>query len=288
VTDIPETRFADSGDVSIAYQAFGAGPLDLVFVPGFVSHIELSWSLPGRGDFLRSLAEFARVIQLDKRGTGRSDRVRHLPTLETRVEDLKAVLDAAGSERAALFGIDAGGSTSILFATTYPERTAALILFGTSARYVRSDDHPFGPTSEEFVAQLARDTRRWGTLEHGLEVMKLYAPSLSAGDDDMARDWSSYFRESASPETFRSFQQINMDIDVCDLLPSVDVPTLVAHRSGDRVVELGAAEFLAERIPNARFVELPGEDHTPFTGEVEPLLAATREFLGEVAPPIRT
>jgi pimeloyl-ACP methyl ester carboxylesterase len=219
------------------------------------------------------------VIQLDKRGTGRSDRVRHLPTLEMRVEDLKAVLDAAGSERAALFGIDAGGSTSILFATTYPKRTAALILFGTSARYVRSDDHPFGPTSEEFAAQLARETRRWGTLEHGLEVVTLYAPSLSAGDDDMARDWSSYFRESASPETFRSFQQINMDIDVCDLLPSVDVPTLVAHRSGDRVVELGAAQFLAERIPNARFVELPGEDHTPFTGEVEPLVAATREFL---------
>lgn len=287
MSDIPETQYARSGDVSIAYQAFGAGPLDLVFVPGFVSHIELSWSLPGRGDFLRSLAEFARVIQLDKRGTGCSDRVRDLPTLETRVEDLKAVLDAAGSERAVLFGVDAGGSTSILFAATYPERTAALILFGTSARYVRSDDHPFGPTSEEFVDQLNRDTRRWGTLEHGLEVMTLYAPSLSAGDDDMARDWSSYFRESASPETFRNFQRINMEIDVCGLLPDLDLPTLVAHRAGDRVVELGAAKFLAERIPDARFVELPGEDHTPFTGEVEPLLDATRGFLAELAP-VRT
>jgi pimeloyl-ACP methyl ester carboxylesterase len=284
VTDIPETRYARSGDVSIAYQAFGAGPLDLVFVPGFVSHIELSWNLPGRGDFLRSLAEFARVIQLDKRGTGCSDRVRDLPTLETRVEDLKAVLDAAGSDRAVLFGVDAGGSTSILFAATYPERTAALILFGTSARYVRSDRHPFGPTTEEFLDQLARDTNRWGTLEHGLDVMTLYAPSLSSDDDDdMARDWSSYFRESASPETFRNFQRINMEIDVCDLLPALDVPTLVVHRAGDRVVELGAAKFLAERIPAARFVELPGEDHTPFTGEVEPLLTATRGFLAEVA-----
>ena len=279
VLDIPETRYARSGDVSIAYQAFGHGLIDLVFVPGFVSHIELSWELPGRGDFLRSLAVFARVIQLDKRGTGCSYRVRDLPTLETRVEDLKAVLDAAGSERAVLFGVDAGGSTSILFAATYPERTAALILFGTSARYVRSDDHPFGPTSEEFLDQLARDTKRWGTLDHGLEVMTLYAPSLSTGGDDMARDWSSYFRESASPETFESFQRINMEIDVCDLLPNLDMPTLVAHRTGDRVVEIGAARFLAERIPNARLIELPGEDHTPFTAEVEPLLAATREFL---------
>jgi pimeloyl-ACP methyl ester carboxylesterase len=284
MTDIPETRYVLSGDVSIAYQAFGDGPLDLVFVPGFVSHIELSWSLPGRGDFLRSLAESARVIQLDKRGTGCSDRVRDLPTLETRAEDLKAVLDAAGSERAVLFGVDAGGSTGILFATTYPERTRALILFGTAARYLRSDDHPFGPTKGEFLDQLARDTKRWGTLEHGLEVMTLYAPSLSGGDDDMARDWSSYFRESASRETFRNFQRINMEIDVCDLLPALDVPTLVAHRADDRVVELGAAKFLAERIPAARFVELPGEDHTPFTGEVEPLLSATREFLAELTP----
>jgi len=279
VVSVPETRYARSGEVNIAYQVVGDGPVDLVFVPGFISHVKLGWGLPGRADFLRALAGFSRLIQLDKRGTGCSDRVRDLPTLETRVGDLKAVLDAAGSERTVLFGVDAGGSTSVLFAAEHPERTAALVLYGTSARYVRSDDHPFGPTRDEFLEQLARDTRRWGSLEHGVEVMNLYAPSLAAGGDDMARDWASYFRESASPETFEDFQRINMEIDVCRLLPKLSVPTLVLHRAGDRVVDIGAARFLAEKIPGAQFVELPGEDHTPFTGEVDPLVDATREFL---------
>jgi pimeloyl-ACP methyl ester carboxylesterase len=281
----PETRFAKSGDVNIAYQTIGEGEVDLVFVPGFVSHIELGWALPGRGDFLRRLSEFARVIQLDKRGTGMSDRVRDLPTLETRVEDLKAVLDEVGCERAALFGVDAGGSTGVLFATEYPEQTQALVLYGTSARYVRSDEHPFGPTKEEFVRQLESDTRRWGSLEHGVDVMSVYAPSLAAGGDEVARDWASYFRESASPETFADFQRINMEIDVCELLPQVQAPTLVLHRAGDRVVDIRAGRFLAEKIPGARFVELPGDDHTPFTGDVEPLISATREFLA--ALPVR-
>jgi pimeloyl-ACP methyl ester carboxylesterase len=282
---VPDTQFARSGEVNIAYQAVGDGPCDLVFVPGFVSHVELGWGLPGRADFLRALADFSRLIVLDKRGTGLSDRVRDLPTLETRVEDMKAVMDAAGSERAALFGVDAGGSTAVLFATKYPERTLALVLYGTSARYTRSDEHPYGPTREEFLKQLARDTRRWGTLDHGVDVMHEYAPSLAQGGDDVARDWASYFRESASPETFEDFQRINMAIDVCELLPNVNVPTLVLHRAGDRVVDIGAGKFLAEKIPGARFVELPGDDHTPFTGEVEPLVEATRDFLAEVASP---
>jgi pimeloyl-ACP methyl ester carboxylesterase len=277
--NIPETRFAKSGDVNIAYQVIGDGPFDLVFVPGFVSHIELGWGLTGRADFLRALGSFARVIQLDKRGTGMSDRVRDLPTLETRVEDLRAVMDAVGSERAALLGVDAGGPTSVLFAATYPERTAALVLYGTYARPTRSEEHPFGPTEEEFCEGLKSDARRWGSLEHGVDVMTLYSPSLTAGGDDVARDWAAYFRESSSPETFADFQRINIQIDVCDLLDRIEAPTLVAHRTGDRVVEIGAGRFLADRIPGARFVELPGEDHTPFTGDTEPLVAATREFL---------
>lgn len=279
---VPETRFARSGEVNIAYQAIGDAALDLVFVPGFVSHVELGWALPGRGDFLRRLGEFARVILLDKRGTGMSDRVRDLPTLETRVEDLRAVLDDVGCERAVLFGVDAGGSTSVLFATEYPDRTAALVLYATSARYIRSDEHPFGPTKDQFLAQLETDTRRWGSLEHGVDVMRVYAPSLAAGGDDVARDWASYFRESASPETFADFQRINMEIDVCELLPQVQAPTLVLHRTGDRVVDIRAGRFLAEKIPHARFVELPGDDHTPFTGDVDSLVAATREFLSEL------
>ncbi len=275
----PETQFARSGDVNIAYQVIGDGPFDLVFVPGFVSHVELGWGLTGRGDFLRALGSFARVIQLDKRGTGMSDRVRDLPTLETRVQDVCAVMDAAGSERAALLGVDAGGPTSILFAVTHPERTAALVLYGTSARATRSDDHPFGPTEEEFCEGLKSDSRRWGSLEHGVDVMSLYSPSLAAGGDDVARDWAAYFRESSSPETFADFQRINIQIDVCDMLDKIEAPTLVAHRTGDRVVDIGAGRFLADRIEGARFVELPGEDHTPFTGETGPLIEATREFL---------
>lgn len=280
---IPETQFARSGEVNIAYQVFGEGPVDVVYMPGFISHVELSWGLPGRRGFLEALASFARVIQLDKRGTGMSDRVRDLPTLETRIADVCAVMDAAGSERAALFGVDAGGPANILFATRHPERTAALILFGTSARFLRSDDHPFGPTEEQYCAAIERDMRRWGSLEHGVDVMSLYAPSLAAAGDDVARDWASYFRESASPETFADFQRINMQIDVCGLLDDVQVPTLVLHRTGDKVVDIGAGRFLAERIPGAEFVELPGGDHTPFTADVEPLIEAVREFLSRVA-----
>lgn len=280
---MPETRYARSGEVNIAYQEIGDGPIDLVYMPGFISHVELSWRLPGRGEFLEALGSFARVIQLDKRGTGLSDRVRDLPTLETRIADVCAVMDATGSERAALFGVDAGGPANILFATTHPDRTVALILFGTSARYLRADDHPFGPTEEEYCAAIERDMRRWGSLEHGVDVMNLYAPSLAAAGDDMARDWASYFRESASPETFADFQRLNMEIDVCGLLDEVHVPTLVLHRTGDRVVDIGAGRYLAERIPGAEFVELPGADHTPFTADVGPLVDAVREFLSRVA-----
>ena len=279
---IPETRYARSGEVNIAYQVIGDGPIDLVYMPGFISHVELSWGLPGRGDFLRALGEFARVIQLDKRGTGMSDRIRDLPTIETIVQDVCAVMDAAGSERAALFGVDAGGPANILFAKMHPERTAALILFGTSPRFLRSDQYPYGPTEDEYCAQIQRDMHRWGTLEHGVDVMSLYAPSLASAGDDMARDWASYFRESASPETFADFQRINMEIDVCDLLDDVHVPTLVAHRTGDRVVDIAAGRYLAEHIPGAEFVELPGEDHTPFTADAQPLIDAVRDFLSRV------
>ena len=282
---IPETQYAKSGEVNIAYQVIGDGPIDLVYMPGFISHVELSWGLPGRGEFLNALGEFARVIQLDKRGTGMSDRVRDLPTLETRISDVCAVMDAVGSERAALFGVDAGGPANILFATTHPDRTAALILFGTSARFLRSDEHPFGPTEEEYCDAIVRDTQRWGSLEHGVDVMRLYAPSLASAGDDMARDWASYFRESATPETFADFQRINMEIDVCGLLDDIEAPTLVLHRTGDRVVDIAAGRFLADRIPGSEFVELPGADHTPFTADAEPLVEAVRHFLSRV--PVR-
>jgi pimeloyl-ACP methyl ester carboxylesterase/class 3 adenylate cyclase len=275
----PETRYAKSGDVSIAYQVLGEGPEDLVFVPGFVSNIELGWSLPGRSEFLNGLASFARVIQFDKRGTGMSDRVRDLPTLETRMDDVRAVMDAAGSERAALLGVDAGGPMSVLFAASYPERTSAIALYGSFARTLWAPDYPWGPTEEDYLRAVESEEQRWGTLDHGIAVMELYSPSLGGADSVMAQDWAAYFRQSASPGAFGAFQRMNMHIDVRGQLSAIHVPTLVTHRTGDRVVDIRAGRYLAEKIPGARFVELPGDDHTPFTGGPEEVVAAVEGFL---------
>ena len=275
----PETRYARSGDVNIAYQVLGDGPVDLVFAPGFVSNVELGWTVPGRGDFLRALASFARVIQFDKRGTGMSDRVRDLPTLETRMDDVRAVMDATRSERAALFGVDTGGTMSLLFAATYPERTSALVLYGAFARTLWAPDYPWGLTEQEYLLRIEEVESSWGLREYGREIAGRYSPSI--GDEE--RDaWAAYLRQSASPGAIASFERMNMEIDVRQVLPAIHTPTLVLHRTGDRVVDIGAGRFLAEQIPGARFVELPGEDHSPFTGGFEPLVQATEQFLREV------
>jgi pimeloyl-ACP methyl ester carboxylesterase len=281
VADIPETRYARSGDVSIAYQVLGDGPLDLVFAPGFVSNIELGWSLPGRGEFLRGLAEFARVIQFDKRGTGMSDPVRESLTLEVPLDDVRAVMDAAGSERAALLGVDSGGMMSAVFAATYPERTIGLILYGTSARTLWASDHPWGQTEAEHLRMIERYQRLWGTPEHAVEVMERYSPSATP-DDEIVGIWASYFRQSASPGAIAAFERMRMQIDVRDVLSAIHVPTLVTHRSGDRVVDIRAGQYLAEHIAGARFLELGGEDHSPFGDGADELVAATRTFLGEL------
>ena len=275
----PETRYARSGDVNIAYQVLGDGPVDLVFAPGFVSNVELGWTVPGRGDFLRALASFARVIQFDKRGTGMSDRVRDLPTLETRMDDVRAVMDATRSERAALFGVDTGGTMSLLFAATYPERTSALVLYGAFARTLWAPDYPWGLTEQEYLLRIEEVESSWGLRKYGREIAGRYSPSI--GDEE--RDaWAAYLRQSASPGAIASFERMNMEIDVRQVLPAIHTPTLVLHRTGDRVVDIGAGRFLAEQIPGARFVELPGEDHSPFTGGFEPLVQATEQFLREV------
>jgi pimeloyl-ACP methyl ester carboxylesterase len=278
--DVPETRYARSGDVWIAYQAFGDGPADLVFAPGYVSNIELGWSLPGRAAFLEALSSFARVIQFDKRGTGMSDPVREEVSLESRMDDVRAVMDAARSQRAALLGVDTGGMMSIVFAATYPERTAGLILTGTAARTLWAPDHPWGPTRDDYVRSVAEEERRWGSPEYGLEVMRRYSPSLA---DASAEEWAAYLRQSASPGAYAAYRLMNMENDVRDVLGAIHVPTLVAHRTGDRVVDVEAGRHLAERIPGATFVELPGDDHSPFTGRPEELIAATRAFLDDVS-----
>ena len=270
------TRYARSGDVSIAYQVFGDGPLDLVFAPGFVSNIELGWSLPGRAAFLEALACFARVIQFDKRGTGMSDPVRGHASLETRMDDVRAVMDAARSERAALFGVDTGGMMSIVFAATYPDRTAALVLTGTAARTLWAPDHPWGPTDAEYVRSVEEEERLWGSEEHGLSLMRRYSPSLPETD---APRWAAYLRQSASPGAYAAYRRMNMENDVRAVLSAIHTQTLVAHRVGDRVVDVGAGRHLADRIPGATFTELPGEDHSPFTGSTAELVASTQEFL---------
>ena len=279
--DVPETRYARSGDVAIAYQVLGDGPVDLVFAPGFVSNIDAGWSVPGRGEFLQGLARFARVIQFDKRGTGVSDPVRDSPTLETRMDDVRAVMDAAGSDRAALLGVDAGGAMSAVFAATYPERTAGLILYGTSARTLWAPDHPWGPTEDEQLRLIERYERLWGTLEHAAELTTEYFPTIDQDDEVLSR-WAWYYRQAASPGAIAAFERMNMLIDVRSVLPAIHVPTLVLHRTGDRIVDIPAGRYLTEHIPGASFRELPGADHSPFGGGAEELVEEVRAFLTEL------
>jgi pimeloyl-ACP methyl ester carboxylesterase len=272
----PEVRYARSGEVNIAYQVVGEGPIDLVLVPGFISHLDLDWDEPGSVHFLRRLASFSRLIRFDKRGTGLSDRPGGLPDLETRMDDVRAVLDAVGSERAALFGYSEGGPMSILFAGTYPERTTALVLYGTYAkRRDPDDDYPWAPTWEVRRAYAEELERDWG-WEADMQRM---SPSA---DEAMAHWWAARARAAASPGAARDLILMNSQIDVRALLPAIRVPTLVLHRSGDRDSRPEEGRYIAERISGARFVELPGGDHFPgidpdqIVDEVEEFLTGMR------------
>jgi pimeloyl-ACP methyl ester carboxylesterase len=271
-----ETRYAKSGEVNIAYQVAGEGPLDLVLVPGFVSHLELDWEESRYAHFLERLASFSRLIRFDKRGTGLSDRPGGLPDLETRMDDVRAVLDAVGSERTTLFGYSEGGPMSILFAGSYPERTTALVLYGTYAKRRDPDeDYPWAPTWEVRQAYAEEVERDWG-WEADMHRM---SPSA---DDAMARWWAARARAAASPGAARDLILMNSQIDVRALLPAIRVPTLVLHRSGDRDSRPEEGRYIAERIPGARFVELEGEDHFPsirgdeIVDEVEEFLTGVR------------
>ena len=274
----PKTQYTKSGDVHIAYQVTGAGPLDLVFVPGFVSHLEYQWEYPESARFFERLASFSRLIRFDKRGTGLSDRVGGIPSLEQRMDDVRAVMDAVGSERAALFGISEGGPMSLLFAATYPARTAALVIYGSYARRSWAADHPFGRTVEEMDRVLDTMEREWG----GPVGMDIWAPSM-IGDERFRHWWANYLRLAASPGAAVTVMRMNMEIDVRHVLPSVRVPTLIVHRTGDRLTFVEQGRYLAERIPGARLAELPGDDHMPFLDsdqiidEVEEFLTGTRQ-----------
>lgn len=272
----PQTQYARSGDVNIAYQVVGDGPLDLVFVMGWVSHLEYFWAEPSFARFLRRLASFSRLILFDKRGTGLSDRVplNALPTLEQRMEDVHAVMDAAGCHRAALCGVSEGGPMSALFAATYPERTIALTMIGTYARRLRDADYPWGPTVEERNAYLEEMERSWG----GPVGIDERAPTM-AQDPEFRRWWATYLRMGASPGAAKTLTKMNAEIDVRSVLPSVRVPSLVIHRTGDQCLKVEEGRYVASLIPRARYVEFPGADHLPFVGDQDAILDEMEEFL---------
>jgi pimeloyl-ACP methyl ester carboxylesterase len=276
-----KTKYTRSGDIHIAYQTVGEGPLDLVYVQGWVSHVELAWEEPTLARFLRRLASFSRLIAFDKRGTGLSDRVTNdqLPTLEERMDDLRAVMDAVGSERAALCGVSEGGNLCALFAATYPERTTALVMYGAFAKRIWSPDYPWAPTPEERELAYEMVESEWGSMMD----LSHYVPSM-INDEAFAQRLAKYFRHSASPGAAVALLRMNTEIDIRAILPTIRVPTLVIHRTGDRDANVEGGRWLAARIAGARFTELPGEDHFPWVGDQDAILDEIQEFLTGVRP----
>lgn len=271
----PPTHYAESPDgTNIAYQVHGDGPLDLVFVSGFVSHVELFWEEPAIARFLRRLTSFSRLVFFDKRGQGLSDRLGRPPTLEETMDDLKAVMDAAGVGRAAILGVSEGGPMSALFAATHPDRVSSLVLYGTFARMTKAPDFPQGVSPERLDAwaQLVRE--EWG----GAVAVDLWAPS-TAGDPEFERWWARLLRQGTSPAGAIELMNLYKEIDVRAVLPAIGVPTLVLHRRDDRMVPARQARYLAESIAGARYVELEGADHLPMVGDIDALLDEIEEFL---------
>jgi pimeloyl-ACP methyl ester carboxylesterase len=274
VLPVPETHYARSGDVNIAYQVVGSGPRDLVFIMGWVSHLDYFWAEPSFARFLHRLSTFSRLILIDKRGTGLSDRVTELPTLEQRMDDVRAVMDQVGSSYAALLGVSEGGPMCALFAATYPEKTRALVMIGTYAKRLWDPEYPWAPTREAREAFYQQIRDGWGG-PIGLEER---APSV-AHDSAFRSWWATYLRMGASPGAALALTKMNAEIDIRGILPSIRVPTLVLHRRHDRLLRVEEGRYVASRIPGALFVELPGEDHLPFVGDQELLLDEIERFV---------
>jgi pimeloyl-ACP methyl ester carboxylesterase/class 3 adenylate cyclase len=258
--EAPEVRFAKSGDVNIGYSVVGDGPFDLVFVSGWVlSVLESAWEGPA-ADTLSRLASFSRLILFDKRGTGLSDRATGIPDLETRMDDIRAVMDAVGSKRAAIMGVSEGGPMTLLFAATYPERTAAAVLYGTGPSNIKAEGYPWGRSPEEAAERIKYVSEKGGTQEYLDERLQTFAPSF-AHDEATKRWWRRWVLTSASPGAVLALTRMNVEVDARHTLSSISVPTLVIHAVGDEVVHFEEGRYMAERIPGAEMVELPGEDH---------------------------
>jgi class 3 adenylate cyclase len=267
----PETGYARSGDLRIAYQVVGSGPFDLVYVPGFVSNIDLFWERPELASFLSRLARFSRLILFDKRGTGLSDRAAGIANLEERMDDVRAVMDAAGSQRAALFGLSEGGAMSMLFAATYPQRVQAMVLYGAYAR------HPLLISEDYLKRRIETIDRLWGTGEY---LLMWFAPSMSL-DEATRRNIARIERGSANPAAAIALTKMNSEVDARRILPAIRVPTLIMHRVGDKAVPVEAGRNLAANIAGAKYLELPGDNHVPWYEPeiVDRIVAETEEFL---------
>jgi class 3 adenylate cyclase len=265
----PDTHYATSGEVQIAYQVIGTGPLDVVLVPGYISNLDHAWEEPSLVHLISRLSSFSRLILFDKRGTGLSDRLGNLPTLEERMDDVRAVMDAVGSERAALFGVSEGGAMSMLFAATYPARTRALVLYGS---YGHFPTWVLPPAKFERFIELIQ--KGWGTGAS----LATFAPS-KVSDERFKRWWSRFERLGASPSAAIALMRMNNEIDIRHVLPSIQVATLVLHRVGDLRVNVEAGRFLGASIPGAKYVELPGDDHVPWASDVDRLADEIEEFL---------
>jgi len=267
--------YAKSGDLRIAYQVHGDGPIDLLFAPGYLSHLEQNQWWPEYASFFEKMASFSRLIVFDRRGTGLSDRILALGSFEELMDDIGVVLDAVGSERAALFGGAEGGPMCALFAATFPERTSALVLGASYARRGWAADYPWGLDEETQQRILDGYEERWGRPGFGARAI---APTLA--DDERFQVWYAQAqRFSGTPASAREWFRITMEIDIREVLPAIRVPTLVIHRSGDRVIPVESGRYLAEHIPDAKFIELPGQDHFPFVGDMDALLDEVEEFL---------
>lgn len=274
----PETRYARSGELMIAYQVTGEGnPVDLVLAPGTVSHVELFWDFPEHAAFYERLSSFIRLIRFDKRGTGMSDRPAGAATLEERSDDIRAVMDAAGSQRAYLLGYSEGGNMACVFAATYPERTLGLLLWGTMARWTSTNDHPWGPPIDDW-RRMVDDLAAHGVTD---EYLLGYGAGLSNEELDRERR---LWLAMASPSAIAALERMNIDIDTRDILPTIHVPTLVMNRRGDPVAHVDAARDLAAHIPGARFVEFPGDLHSFAYYEPEAVIAEIQEFITGTKP----
>lgn len=272
MADPPEPRYALSGGAHIAYQVLGEGPIDLVYTPGIWSNLDVMWEWPAWARYLKRLGSFSRLILLDMRGVGLSDRGPDPPTLELQMDDIGAVMDAADSKTAVIFGGARGAAMTMLFAASHPERTRALVLYAPLARSLRAPDWPYGRSEEEQRAFFDRFTKEMGTAQN----LEIQGPSH---DPSFRRWWARFERLGASPGAWRELAGILGELDVREVLPSIQTPTLVLHRNGDRIVDVDQGRAVANRIPRARFVELEGGDHIPFLGDADRIVAEVEEFV---------